>query len=185
MNKQILSEIDLYHGEVKMPKNYEINRSLLKEEIIYSALFSEDRKSNNKLDVNYLDYKIKDTTSLTQLTTYFKDFITLNFNFTLILKDFWGNITYPQEQTLNRNTVAQHNLKDSPDYTLIYGVDVYDKDSKIIIEYDNNRRVGNTWHIPIKDNSFVMFPSTQRYFISKNNSDKLNTYLTLTFDYMR
>jgi len=184
MFKKILSQIDLYYGKVKMPKGYEIDRAILKEEIIHSALISDSRKSQSKLDINFYDYKIKDTTVLTPLHVYLKDFIQLKFKIKLILKDFWGNITYPQEQTLNRNTVDANNLNNSADYTLIYGVDVYDETSKIVIEYDDNRRKTRSWHIPIKDNHFVMFPSTQKYYISQNNSNKLNTYLTLTFEYI-
>ena len=59
------------------------------------------------------------------------------------------------------------------------------KDSTgVIIEYDDNRRKGATWHIPLKDNQFIIFPSTQRYFISQNKSKQMNTFLTMTSEYI-
>ena len=53
-----------------------------------------------------------------------------------------------------------------------------------VIEYDNNRRKGRTWHVPIKNNHFYLFPSTQKYFFTANKSKQLNTILTITYEYI-
>jgi len=59
------------------------------------------------------------------------------------------------------------------------------KDScELVIEYDDNRRKNRTWHIPLKDNLFIIFPSTQRYFISQNKSKQTNIFLTMTYEYI-
>jgi len=184
MHRKILSQVDLYYGDVKMPKNFEIDRTKIKEQIIYSSFISDNRKNNDKNDKRYNDFIIDDTTILYPLHVYFSDFINLKFDLKLILQDSWGNIVYPGQQTNNRNTLNPLSLDLSSDYTLIYGVDVYDKESKLIIEYDSNRRAGRSWTIPIFDNSFVMFPSTCRYHISQNMSKNLNTFLGFTFNYV-
>ena len=53
-----------------------------------------------------------------------------------------------------------------------------------IIEYDDNRRKNRTWYLPIKNNEFIMFPATQRYMITENTSDKLNTILVINYEYI-
>jgi len=75
-------------------------------------------------------------------------------------------------------------LRNAADYTFIYGVDVGKDSTGVIIEYDDNRRKGRTWHVPLNNNKFVMFPSTQKYFISPNKSEQINVILTTTYEYI-
>ena len=37
--------------------------------------------------------------------------------------------------------------------------------------HEANRRAGRSWDIPLKDNGFIMFPSTQMYYITNNQKD--------------
>ena len=36
----------------------------------------------------------------------------------------------------------------------------------------------------IKNNHFIMFPAINKYCITENTSDKLNTILTITYEYI-
>jgi hypothetical protein len=45
MHKKVLSEIDLYFGEIKSPKGFEINRDRIKGDILTS--FINQKKINN------------------------------------------------------------------------------------------------------------------------------------------
>ena len=49
MQKKVLSEIDLYYGEITMPKGFEINRNQIKNDIIESYV-KKNRISNNPKD---------------------------------------------------------------------------------------------------------------------------------------
>ena len=69
---------------------------------------------------------------------------------TLVAKNMHGNVMHPKEKSWTRHQVDPVDLRNSPDYTLIYGVDVKKGSSECIIEYDDNRRKNRTWHIPIK-----------------------------------
>ena len=184
MKKITLSKTEIFYGNIDMPKNFEINRLELKRDILESMFLTNNRMSNNKLDYSYEDFKFNSPEYLYPLVTYLKDFYYLKYHQKLILEKKWANIYKPQESSIIRNTIDPLDLRNSPDFTLVYGVDVYDKNSKIIIEYDDNRRKDRTWHIPIKDNAFVMFPSILKYSINKNNSSEINTFLTLTFSYI-
>ena len=74
-------------------------------------------------------------------------------------------------------------LKHSPDYVMLYGVNTAKDSCNVYIEYDDNRRKGRTWHIPLNNNCFYIFPATQKYFISENKSEKSNVFLTSTYEY--
>ena len=49
---------------------------------------------------------------------------------------------------------------------MLYAAEVEDNTCEVVIEYDDNRRTGRTWTIPMENNRFIMFPSTQN-FISR------------------
>ena len=73
-------------------------------------------------------------------------------------------------------------LRNSPDYTFLYGVNV--KDCSVKIHYNQNRRAGRSWDISLKDNDFIMFPSTQMYYIINNQKDSLNFIQTITYEFV-
>ena len=115
---------------------------------------------------------------------YLRDNIRVEHGFTLVEKAQHGNVMHPKEKSWTRNQVEPVDLRNSPDYTLIYGLDVKKGSTECIIEYDDNRRKNRTWHIPIKNNNFIMFPATQKYTFSPNTSDGLNIILTINYEYI-
>ena len=52
------------------------------------------------------------------------------------------------------------------------------------IHYEHNRRKGRSWDIPLKNNMFIMFPSTNMYYLTNNQKNSLNTVLTTTYEYI-
>ena len=183
MDKVVLSEISLVHGEVKTPKGFEIDRKEIKNSIISSYL-KKDRASNNKKDFSYDDYKIDFFQKIQWLLDYIRDHFNEKYKRSLVSKIIFGNVYSPSEVSLCRNNVDPVDLRHSADYTLIYIVDCGEKSSELVIEYDNNRRKGRTWHVPIKNNHFYLFPSTQKYFFTANKSKQLNVILTVTYEYI-
>jgi hypothetical protein len=89
-----------------------------------------------------------------------------------------------ENNLFTRHLVDPVDLRNSPDYTLVYGVDVEDNSCELIIEYDDNRRKNRTWHLPIKNNHFIMFPATNKYSFSPNTSNGLNIILTINYEYI-
>ena len=183
MDKVVLSEISLVHGEVKTPKGFEIDRKEIKNSIISSYL-KKDRASDNKKDFSYDDYKIDFSQKMQWLLDYIRDHFNEKYKRSLVSKIVFGNVYAPSEVSLCRNNVDPVDLKDSADYTLIYIVDCGEKSSELVIEYEDNRRKGRTWHVPIKNNHFYLFPSTQKYFFTANKSKQLNVILTVTYEYI-
>jgi len=167
MQKKVLSKIDLYYGNVDMPKDWDIDRDKLQHDIL-------------KLQVTDSEFPFSRTWDM--LNTYMRDHINLEHGFTLINKETWGNIYKPKEISIPLLNIDPVDLRNSPDYTFLYGVNV--KDCSVRIHYDDNRRKGRSWDIPLKNNMFIMFPSTNMYYLTNNQKDSLNFILTTTYEYI-
>ena len=111
-----------------------------------------------------------------------REHIQLEYGFCLINKETWGSVYKPQEISIPLLNIDPVDLRTSPDYTFLYGVSV--KDCSVRIHYDQNRRAGRSWDISLKNNSFIMFPSTQMYYITNNQKDSLNFILTTTHEFI-
>ena len=116
------------------------------------------------------------------LNTYIREHIGVEYDIRLINKETWGNVYKPNEITIPLLNIDPVDLRNSPDYTLLYGVGV--KDCMVKIHYDDNRRKGRSWDIPLENNKFIMFPSTNMYYITNNQKDSLNFVQTIIYDYV-
>ena len=167
MQKKVLSEIGLYYGDVAMPKGFEIDRDKLQSDILSSNINKKEFPYSREWD---------------KLNTYLREHINVEYGFQLVNKKTWGNVYKPQEVSVPLLTIDPGDLRNSPDYTLLYGVNV--KDCSVRIHYDDNRRKGRSWDMPLKNNQFIMFPSTQMYYITNNQKDSLNSILTITHEFI-
>ena len=167
MEKKVLSEQALYYGDVSMPKGFEINYDKFKADILQADLEKNNFKSSRNWD---------------KLNTFIKDHINLKHQVNLVNKSTWGNFYKPFTLTEPLLQVDPVDLRNSPDFVLLYGVQV--KDCFIKIFYDDNRRKGRSWDIELKNNMFVMFPSTNMYIIGNNDSKDLNFIQTITYEYI-
>ena len=167
MQKKVLSEIALYHGDVAMPKDWDIDRDKLQQDILTSNVTDSPFPFSKELD---------------KLNTYVREHINLNYEFTLINKNIWGNMYKPQEITTPLLNIDPVDLRNSPDYTFLYGVNV--KNCMVRIHYEDNRRKGRSWDIPLTNNNFIMFPSTNMYYITNYQKDSLNFVQTITYEYI-
>ena len=167
MKKKVLSEIGLYYGDVDMPKGWDIDRNKLQEDILKSHINNKEFPYSRNWDM---------------LNTYLREHINVEYDFSLINKKTWGNVYKPKEISVPLLNIDPVDLRNSPDYTLLYGVNV--KDCSVRIHYDDNRRAGRSWDIPLTNNRFIMFPSMQMYYITNNQKDSLNSILTITNEFI-
>jgi hypothetical protein len=167
MQKKVLTEQSIYYGNVSMPKHWEIDQIELSHYILQS---------------NLTDTKLKFSKTFDKLNTYIKDFIRLEYSINLVNKETWGNIYKPNETTTPLLNVDPVDLRNSPDFTMLYGVKV--KDCNVRIHYEDNRRKGRSWDIELKNNMFIMFPSTNMYYLTNNQKDNLNFLQTITYEYI-
>ncbi len=164
MKKKILSEQSLYYGEVNMHNGFEIDRKKLVEDIL--QVFNKNKK--------YIFSRNWD-----MLNTYIKDHVGINFNIDLTNKNSWGNIFKPNEISEPLQEVNLVDLKNSADFTMLYGVKV-DK-CWVKIYFDDNRRKGRSWDIELKNNMFIMFPATNTYIVLNNHEKDFNFIQSITY----
>ena len=167
MQKKVLTEQSLFYGDVDMPKGFEIDQEKLTNDILQSTFNTKEFPFSRTWDM---------------LNTYMRDFIGLDYGINLINKSTWGNIYKPAETTIPLLNIDPVDLRNSPDFTMLYGVKV--KDCFVRIHYEDNRRKGRSWDIELKNNMFIMFPSTNMYYLTNNQKDSLNFVQTITYEYI-
>lgn len=167
VNKKILSEIDLYTGTILMPKGFEIDKEILQTDIIKEQI---------------QDCKFPFSKEWDKLNTYLREHIKVEYDFTLINKLTTGYTFKPYQTSYPQKDINEVDLKNSSDYTMLYGVNV--NNCLVKIYYDHNKRKGRTWDIKLNNNNFIMFPSTQQYVITNKQKDNLNLILKITYEYI-
>ena len=167
MQKKVLTEQSLFYGDIDMPKGFEIDQEKLTNDILQSTFNSKEFPFSRTWDM---------------LNTYMRDFIGLDYGINLVNKSTWGNIYKPNETTIPLLNIDPVDLRNSPDFTMLYGVKV--KDCNVRIHYEDNRRKGRSWDIELKNNMFIMFPSTNMYYLTNNQKDSLNFVQTITYEYI-
>jgi hypothetical protein len=167
MKKKVLSEQSLYYGDIDMPKGFEIDQEKLTNDILQSSFTNKKFPFSRTWDM---------------LNTYMRDFIGLDYNINLVNKNSWGDIYKPNQTSKPLLNVDPVDLRNSPDFTMLYGVKV-DK-CWVRIYFDDNRRKGRSWDIELKNNMFIMFPSTNTYIISNDQKESLNFIQTITYEYI-
>ena len=167
MQRKVLTEQSLFYGDIDMPKGFEIDQEKLTNDILQSTFNSKEFPFSRTWDM---------------LNTYMRDFIGLDYGINLVNKSTWGNIYKPNETTIPLLNIDPVDLRNSPDFTMLYGVKV--KDCNVRIHFDDNRRKGRSWDIELKNNMFIMFPSTNMYYLTNNQKDSLNFVQTITYEYI-
>ena len=52
----------------------------------------------------------------------------------------------------------------------------------IRLYYDDNKRKGLYWEIPLRNNEFIIFPSTCMYYLTNHQKESLNLVQTTTYE---
>ena len=185
MDKKVLSEIALYYGVVKMPKDFDIDSKKLCQDILDAGSKGYKRNKEGLLYFKNKDCIMPTSVQFDMLDKYIVEHIREKYKFNIQLNNCHGNIYQPQQQSYLRNQVNPLSLLDSSDFTMLYAVDVGLNSCKVIIEYDDNRLKGQSCRFQLDNNSFVLFPSTLKYMIDVNQSYKTNFVLTCVYDHIR
>tara|TARA_R100001163_G_C5058082_1_gene194641 strand:- start:1355 stop:1903 length:549 start_codon:yes stop_codon:yes gene_type:complete len=179
MNKKILSEIALFEGEITLPKNYQVDRYKIKSDILQSKL---DNKtvSSNPYAFAFCDYNIETSAPLNLVRSTIAEKLNVYHQIGIEPRLSFGNVFDPKQQSFFRNMIDPVNIKESPDYVMIYGVDV-DKNASVVIENKDKRGIDQLSVYPIANNHFVIFPAYLRFFMNENDSSQTNIFLTTTY----
>ena len=160
INKKVLTETALYFGDLKMPKGYEIEKDVLVKNIALSYYYE---------DVQYSFSRAWD-----KINSFITDFMRVEYKLDLQSKNFYGSYYEKNQISEPQCHTNFANLKDSPDYVCLYGVEIDSESCNIIINYDNNRIKNLKHEIKLKTNQFVIFPASTSYYIKNENNKYLN-----------
>jgi hypothetical protein len=170
INKQTLSEISLYYGEVKMPEAWHIEKDIMVSHITLAHYYED-------LDDRF--YKTRD-----RLETFIREYMHVDHQ-VLITR---GDGHYPHARYYERNEISppllevnRFDLKSSPDWICLYGVEIDPGTCTIVIKYDDNRKKDKKWRVNLENNKFVMFPATLEYYIENKNNSYLNYIQTFNY----
>ena len=105
MKKKVLSEIDLIYGDVSMPSGFEINRDVLVIDTFVSKHTGKPFEFSRFWDM---------------LNKYIMDHVRVNYDIELINKNFWGDMYTPLQNSKPLLEINKVDLKNSPDYVLLY-----------------------------------------------------------------
>ena len=110
MHKKVLTEVDLYYGEVAMPKGFEIDRDQIRNDIIES--FVKQKKINtNPKAYAFDDYEVPFSQPLQWMQDYIRDHWKLEYDYTLVPKNIHGNVMHPKEKYWTRHQVEPVDLR--------------------------------------------------------------------------
>jgi hypothetical protein len=170
INKKTLSEISIYSGKIKMPEGFEIKKETLVKDISISNYY-EDVKHPFSIEWD-------------KLKNFITDFTLVEHKLSLIPKNTSGKYYERNEVSKPIVSVNPVDLKNSPDFILLYGVEIDPETCEVVIYYDDNRRKGRSYNFNLETNSFIMFPSSQLYYIKNNKNSFLNYIQTISFDFI-
>ena len=147
-----------------------ISKKILTEQSVYYGDVSmpkhweidRNELAHHILHSNLTNEGLQFSRTFDKLNTYIKDHIGVKYNISLINKETWGNIYKPQEITVPLLNIDPVDLRN----------------------YEDNRRKGRSWDVELKDNMFIMFPSTNMYYLTNNQKDSLNFVQTITYEYI-
>lgn len=178
MKKVILNQEVLYYDFVNCPKGYEIDRHQIRHEMMWGYLNSK------KEHPTLTQYPMRHCLSFDYLGEYIRDFLGqfVEHQFKLVFKQRFGYILKQDEYVASRNDIDILDIKASPVYTLVYGVELEDHSSNLIIHHNIKKTPNCTWSIPMQNNKFIIFPSHLNYEITSNNSKLNSFYLIQTYD---
>ena len=179
MNKKILSEINLFEGEIVLPKNHQVDRYKIKSDILQSKLENKT-VSSNPYAFSFCDYSIESSIPLNLIRSTVAEKLQVYHKIVVEPRLSFGNVFDPKQQSFFRNMIDPVNIKESPDYVMIYGVEV-DKNASVVLEIKDRRGVNKLSVYPISNNHFIMFPAYLRFFINENQSFQTNIFLTTTY----
>ncbi len=181
MNRRTLSRTDIFYGEVNQ-KELALDIDQMKYKIYESFI-------ENKLEDRISDHlKVLNCDAMFHMTHYITDYFLFHSNkdrlglSKITLQNQFGYCLLPGISTLSKSHNKPLDPVTSPDFTLVYCVDVQENSCDLVIEYDDHRRKGRSWQFPVKNNSYYMFNSSLRYYITKNKSDKINTFFIQTYE---
>tara|TARA_R100001143_G_scaffold40802_1_gene37161 strand:+ start:474 stop:1001 length:528 start_codon:yes stop_codon:yes gene_type:complete len=171
MKKKVLSALDIYSEEVNIPGGFEINRKKIFSHILHNCFIEREI-------FNYKNtFKVDSSQDLGWFNQYIIEHLLLRHKVALESHNYYGLILYPGEMSIIRN---ENNLYPTSAYTVIYGIEVPKNSTELTLSFKDKNKL-KIYSEEIYDNKFIIFPSSENYFLTRNNSSNLICFLVGNF----
>jgi len=180
MEKINLSSTNLYHGFVSHLAKLDLNqiqKNIVKNQSKKITLDDFDLKNQ----YSHYDWEI----NLDYLVHYIIDFANVEYNKTFYLTDkfnFQSLIVNPQELIQSHNFFDNYDIKNSPDYTLIFCVKNGETPINFYLDYTDHRDKDRIYKMPLETNRYIIFNSDLKFRTEKNKNKDNSYFLVLNFN---
>ena len=176
-----MEEVDLHRVFFIHGKLDNIDIKSLKEDCLKS--FKNSKKvSNDITDVRNEDLKIPKSKAFNNIVSQIQEKFLKKYSQKIKLDDFWAVVHRKNESTHTHDHVDCFDIKNSPDYSAVFYVQVPDNSGVIIFEYPINKyNQTKRWWYPPSEGHYLIFPSTLDHLVTKNNSNDLRIVISFNF----
>jgi hypothetical protein len=169
MEKNTISGIDIFTGEINLPSNYVLDRKPLFSSILYNCFIEKNIVNDNNT------FKINGSQELSWFHDYIIHFLCLRHRINLDTYNQYGLILYPNQA---QNIKNEKKMYKEINYTVIYGLEVEKKNAiNFCLHYNNT----NHYLDNIYNNKYIIFPSHLNYSLTKNNTSSLSCFLICNY----
>ena len=174
-------EVDLHRVYFIRDNIDGIDIEFLKNDCLKS--FEENnRMSKDISDTRNEDLIIPKSKVFEELINIIKDKFFIRYSKGLELTNHWAQVHNQNESTNLHDHVDCFDIKNSPDYSAVFYVQVPDNSGVIIFEYPINKyNQTKRWWYPSSEGHYLIFPSTLDHLVTKNNSDDLRIVISFNF----
>ena len=98
------------------------------------------------------------------------------------LVNFWAQVHEKNESTNTHDHVDCFDIKNSPDYSMVFYVQTPKDSGKIVFQWPTNKyNQLKRWWYPPSVGHYLIFPSTLDHFVTKNNSEDYRIAISFNF----
>ena len=173
-------EVDL-HRLYFIHENIKWNIESLKNDCLKS--FAENnRMSKDISDTRNEDLIIPRSKSFEALINIIKDKFYIKYNKGLDLKNYWAQVHSQNESTNMHDHVDCFDIKNSPDLSGVYYIQVPKDSGDIVFQWPINKyNQYKRWWFKPKMGDLLLFPSTLDHFVTKNTA--LQKRIAISFNF--
>ena len=174
LEKKQLHELAIVTGSIDNVSAVNIN--MLKNHLL-SNWSLKNRVSDNDFKYEHDYCKVPYHQHIQWVQDYIRDHYRIEYNRTLcpVPKNSVAGIIQTENEKINtHNHLDAFDLHGSPDISCLYCVHSGEKEASVTFDFNDGRRKGWSWRVPIKTGQFILFSSELNHYIGKNlNKDFL------------
>lgn len=180
-----MKEIDLHRVFFIHDHLTDIDIESLKKDCLHSFK-DNNRLSKDTSDTKYEDLVMDKNEALDELINKIKDKFYIKYTQGLELINYWGQVHEKNESTNLHDHVDCFDIKNSPDYSAVYYIQVPKDSGDIVFQWPMNKyNQYKRWWFKPTAGDLLLFPSTLDHFVTKNMASEKRIAISFNFKILR